>query len=94
MQKKHLQPHTRTYLVPSLNAKVFSNMQRPTKGYLGVEVALFPAMLNVPTPESSPAPSSSPSRITSSPSPSSEHSSEPNYEPSTAAPTTSKPQPT
>ncbi|GJT75083.1 putative ribonuclease H-like domain-containing protein [Tanacetum coccineum] len=43
----------------------------------GVEVALFPDMLNVPTPASSPAPSSSPSRITSSPSSSTEPSSEP-----------------
>ncbi|GJV48548.1 hypothetical protein Tco_1438760 [Tanacetum coccineum] len=68
-------------------------MKRPTKGYTGVEVALFPAMLNVPSPESSPTPSSLPSRITSSPS----QSSKPSYEPqptSTAAPTTSEPQPT
>ncbi|GKC99536.1 hypothetical protein Tco_1169811 [Tanacetum coccineum] len=37
-------------------------MKRPTKGYLGQEVALFPTMLVVPEP------STSPSRITSSPS--------------------------
>ncbi|GKF07054.1 hypothetical protein Tco_0041278 [Tanacetum coccineum] len=60
-------------------------MKRPTKGYTGIEVELFPTMLNVLSPESSPAPSSSPSRITSSPS----HSSEPSTKPKT-----SKPQPT
>ncbi|GJY83955.1 hypothetical protein Tco_1180579 [Tanacetum coccineum] len=37
-------------------------MKRPTKGYLGQEVALFPTMLDVTEP------STSPSRITSSPS--------------------------
>ncbi|GKG15451.1 hypothetical protein Tco_0357774, partial [Tanacetum coccineum] len=42
--------------------KVFNNMKRPTKGYSGQEVALFPSMLHVS------APSTSPSRITSSPS--------------------------
>ncbi|GJT34577.1 hypothetical protein Tco_0924996 [Tanacetum coccineum] len=95
MQKKYLQPYTRLYLVPSLNANVFNNMKRPTKGYSGVEIDLFPAMLHVPTPESSPAPSSSPSRITSSSSPSTEHSPAPSTaEPtSTATPTTSEPQP-
>ncbi|GKB70205.1 putative ribonuclease H-like domain-containing protein, partial [Tanacetum coccineum] len=87
-RRKQLQTHTKTYHVPSLNAKVFSNMKRPTKGYLGVEVDLFPTMLHVHTPESSTAPSSSPSRITSSPS----LSPEPSPEPSTAVPTTSKPQ--
>ncbi|GJU68539.1 hypothetical protein Tco_1254798 [Tanacetum coccineum] len=38
--------------------KVFSNMKRPTKGFSGQEVALFPTMLAVP------APSTSPSRFT------------------------------
>ncbi|GJT70667.1 hypothetical protein Tco_1029953 [Tanacetum coccineum] len=38
-------------------------MKRPTKGYLGQEVALFPTMLDITKP------SSSPFRITSSPSP-------------------------
>ncbi|GKA31686.1 hypothetical protein Tco_0717991 [Tanacetum coccineum] len=90
MQRKQLQTHTKTYPVPSLSAKVFSNMKRPTKGYSGVEVALFPTMLQVHTPESSPAPSSSPSRITSSPS----LSSEPSPEPSTAAPQIYEPQTT
>ncbi|GKE78946.1 hypothetical protein Tco_1545066 [Tanacetum coccineum] len=50
-------------------------MKRPTKGYSGQEVALFPTMLDVTDP------STSPSRITSSPSPSPEpspsHSPEP-----------------
>ncbi|GKD93340.1 hypothetical protein Tco_1373177 [Tanacetum coccineum] len=54
--------------------KVFSNMKRPTKGFLGQEVALFPTMLDVTEP------STSPSKITSSPSnspePSSSHSPE------------------
>ncbi|GJR53621.1 reverse transcriptase domain-containing protein, partial [Tanacetum coccineum] len=91
MQKKQLQPHTRTYHVPSLNPKVFNNMKRPTKGYSGVEVDLFPIMLNVPSPASSPEPSTSPSRITSSPS----QSSEPSIEPTTTAgPSTSPTQPT
>ncbi|GJZ26809.1 hypothetical protein Tco_0571062, partial [Tanacetum coccineum] len=72
MQKKQLQTHTRTYPVPSLNNKVFSNMRRPTKGYTGVEVELFHAMITIPTPETSPTPLSSPSRITSSPSQTSE----------------------
>ncbi|GJZ21525.1 hypothetical protein Tco_0558564 [Tanacetum coccineum] len=49
---------------PQWSIKVFKNMKRPTKGYSGQEVALFPAMLNVFEP------STSPSRITSSPSPS------------------------
>ncbi|GJZ01898.1 hypothetical protein Tco_0519859 [Tanacetum coccineum] len=62
MQKKQLQTHTRTYHVPSLNNKAFSNIRRPTKGYTGVEVELFPAMITIPTPETSPTPLSSPSR--------------------------------
>ncbi|GKD20787.1 hypothetical protein Tco_1222490, partial [Tanacetum coccineum] len=47
-------------------------MKRPTKGYSGQEVALFPTMLDVSEP------STSPSRITSSPS----HSPEPSPSPS------------
>ncbi|GJT28838.1 hypothetical protein Tco_0909113 [Tanacetum coccineum] len=47
-------------------------MKRPTKGYSGQEVALFPTMLDVTEP------STSPSRITSSPS----HSPEPSPSPS------------
>ncbi|GJU80398.1 hypothetical protein Tco_1282763 [Tanacetum coccineum] len=75
MQRKQLQQHSRTYPVPSLSIKVFNNMKRPTKGYSGQEVDLFPTMLNVSEP------STSPSRITSSPShspePSPSHSPEP-----------------
>ncbi|GJU22089.1 hypothetical protein Tco_1155431 [Tanacetum coccineum] len=51
--------------------KVFNNMKRPTKGYSGQEVALFPSMLHVS------ATSTSSSRITSSPSHSPEHSPSP-----------------
>ncbi|GJS38359.1 hypothetical protein Tco_0563402 [Tanacetum coccineum] len=58
--------------------KVFNNMKRPTKGYSSQEIALFPTMLNVSKP------STSPSRITSSPShspePSPSHSHEPSIE--------------
>ncbi|GJX87832.1 hypothetical protein Tco_0339846 [Tanacetum coccineum] len=71
MQRHQLQQHTRTYHVPSLSMKVFNNMKRPTKGFLGQEVALFPTMLDVIEP------STSPSRITSSPSYSPEHSPSP-----------------
>ncbi|GJV08610.1 putative ribonuclease H-like domain-containing protein [Tanacetum coccineum] len=78
MQRKQLQQHSRTYHVPSLSIKVFNNMKRPTKGYSGQEVDLFPTMLNVSEP------STSPSRITSSPShspePSPSHSHEPSIE--------------
>ncbi|GJX73196.1 hypothetical protein Tco_0311791 [Tanacetum coccineum] len=75
MQRHQLQQHTRTYPVPSLSMKVFNNMKRPTKGYSGQEVALFPSMLHVS------APSTSPSRITSSPSHSPEHAPSPSPEP-------------
>ncbi|GJW63782.1 hypothetical protein Tco_0115666 [Tanacetum coccineum] len=68
---------SRTYHVPSLSDKVFNNMKRPTKGYSGQEVALFPTMLDVTEP------STSPSRITSSPSPSPDPSPSHSPEPST-----------
>ncbi|GKA85261.1 hypothetical protein Tco_0806915 [Tanacetum coccineum] len=77
MQKKQLTTHSKIYPVPSLNNKVFSNMRRVTKGYTGEEIGLFPSMITSPTPESSPTPS----RITSSPSLSSEPSTEPTIEP-------------
>ncbi|GJU37595.1 hypothetical protein Tco_1185949 [Tanacetum coccineum] len=35
MQRHHLQQHLRIYQVPSLTMKVFSNMKRSTKGFLG-----------------------------------------------------------
>ncbi|GJS33634.1 hypothetical protein Tco_0532016, partial [Tanacetum coccineum] len=76
MQRNQLQQHTRSYPVPSLSMKVFNNMKRPTKGFSGQEVALFPTMLHVPEP------SPSPSRITSSPSHSPEHSPSPTHSPS------------
>ncbi|GJT62199.1 putative reverse transcriptase domain-containing protein [Tanacetum coccineum] len=91
MQRKQLQQHSRTYHVPSLSIKVFNNMKRPTKGYSGQEVDLFPTMLDVSEP------STSPSRITSSPSHSHEPSPspEPSFEHSpdhtTAAPTQPSP---
>ncbi|GJR72727.1 hypothetical protein Tco_0085092 [Tanacetum coccineum] len=72
MQRNQLQQHSGTYHVPSLSNKVFNNKKRPTKGYLGQEVALFPTMLDVTEP------STSPSRITSSPS----HLPEPSPSPS------------
>ncbi|GJY69796.1 hypothetical protein Tco_0472778 [Tanacetum coccineum] len=78
MQRNQLQQHTRSYLVPSLSMKVFNNMKRPTKGFSGQEVALFPTMLDVTEP------STSPSKITSSPSHSSEHSPSPTHSPSPA----------
>ncbi|GJX23633.1 ribonuclease H-like domain-containing protein [Tanacetum coccineum] len=70
MQRKQLQQHSRTYHVPSLSIKVFNNMKRPTKGYSGQDVVLFPTMLNVSEP------STLPSRISSSPS----HSTEPSID--------------
>ncbi|GJX80603.1 hypothetical protein Tco_0328752 [Tanacetum coccineum] len=85
------QQHSKTYHVPSLSNKVFNNMKRPTKGYSGQEVALFPTMLDVTEP------STSASRITSSPSPSPEpqHSPEPSPQHSpehtTASPTQPSP---
>ncbi|GJR15029.1 hypothetical protein Tco_0797681 [Tanacetum coccineum] len=91
MQRNQLQQHSRTYPVPSLSIKVFNNMKRPTKGYSGQEVALFPTMLDVSEP------STSPSRITSLPSHSPEPSPspEPSFEHSpdhtTAAPTQPSP---
>ncbi|GJV42544.1 ribonuclease H-like domain-containing protein, partial [Tanacetum coccineum] len=83
MQKNQFQQHTRTYLVPSLTMKVFSNMKRPTKGFSGQEVALFPTMLD----DTEPSPS--PSRITSSPSPTPSPSPQPS--PSQPSPTQSLP---
>ncbi|GKC50117.1 hypothetical protein Tco_1072862, partial [Tanacetum coccineum] len=55
--------------------KVFNNMKRPTKGYSSQEVALFPTMLDVTEP------STSPSRITSLPSHSPEPSPSPTHSP-------------
>ncbi|GJU61789.1 hypothetical protein Tco_1243624 [Tanacetum coccineum] len=67
-----------------------SNMKRPTKGFSCQEVALFPTMLDIP------APSTSPSRITSSPSPTPSQSSEPTlaHTPSPTQPSPTQPSPT
>ncbi|GKB24290.1 hypothetical protein Tco_0863691, partial [Tanacetum coccineum] len=89
MQKNQFQQHTRTYLVPSLTMKVFSNMKRPTKGFSGQEVALFPTMLDDIEP------SPLPSRITSSPSPIPSPSPEPiSTQPSPTQPSPTQPSPT
>ncbi|GKC43210.1 hypothetical protein Tco_1060932 [Tanacetum coccineum] len=88
MQRHQFQQHTRTYHVPSLTMKVFSNMKRPTKGFSGQEVALFPTMLAVP------APSTSPSRITSSPTPSPSPEPTPAHTPSPTQPSPTQPSPT
>ncbi|GJT66416.1 hypothetical protein Tco_1017896 [Tanacetum coccineum] len=94
MQRHQLQQHTRIYPVPSLSMKVFNNMKRPTKGFSGQEVALFPTMLDVTEP------STSPSRITSSPShspaPSTSHSPEPStqHSPDNTTAAASQPSPT
>ncbi|GKE19741.1 hypothetical protein Tco_1431253, partial [Tanacetum coccineum] len=82
MQRNQLQQHSRTYPVPSLSIKVFNNMKRPTKGYSGQEVVLFPTMLHVPKPSPSHSPEPSPSHSpepspSHSPSPSPSHSPEP-----------------
>ncbi|GKE50597.1 hypothetical protein Tco_1481855, partial [Tanacetum coccineum] len=91
MQRKQLQQHSRTYLVPSLSIKVFNNIKRPTKGYSGQEVPLFPSMLDGSEP------STLPSRITSSPSPSPEPSFEHSPDHTTTAvsfPSPTQPSPT
>ncbi|GJV77342.1 hypothetical protein Tco_1508926 [Tanacetum coccineum] len=90
MQRHQLQQHTRIYPVPSLSMKVFSNMKRSTKGFSGQEVALFPNMLDVTEP------STSPSRITSSPSPTPSPSPEPTpaHTPSPTQPSPTQPSPT
>ncbi|GKD46236.1 hypothetical protein Tco_1270881 [Tanacetum coccineum] len=69
-QQRLLLPHTRTYSTPTLTNKLFNNMRRASKGYSRVVTPLFDTMLVQPQGE---APSTSPSRITSSPSLSSHH---------------------
>ncbi|GKA49382.1 hypothetical protein Tco_0742455, partial [Tanacetum coccineum] len=89
IQRHQLQQHTSIYYVPSLSMKVFNNMKRPTKGFLGQEVALFPTiMITVP------APSTSPSRITSSPTPSPSPEPTPAHTPSPTQPSPTQPSPT
>ncbi|GJT88136.1 hypothetical protein Tco_1069853 [Tanacetum coccineum] len=82
MQKRHLQPHTRTYAAHSLTNKVFSNMKRVSRGYSGVEFPIFPTMLT--------APETSPSRITYLPFLSPEPSLSPQHTP-VSTPSTSQP---
>ncbi|GJX16619.1 hypothetical protein Tco_0217451 [Tanacetum coccineum] len=80
-------PHTRTYPTPSLTHKLFSNMKRVSKGYSGVITPLFDTMLVQPQgeePSIQTTPETSPSKITSSPSLSSHHT-------SISAPSTSQP---
>ncbi|GKE07541.1 hypothetical protein Tco_1399559 [Tanacetum coccineum] len=59
-----------TYSTPTLTNKLFNNIRRASKGYSGVVTPLFDIMLVQPQGE---APSTSPSRIISSPSLSSHH---------------------
>ncbi|GJU28849.1 hypothetical protein Tco_1172438 [Tanacetum coccineum] len=77
--------HTRIYPTPTLTNKLFNNMRRATKGYSRVITPLFDTMLVQPQGE---APSTSPSRISSSPSLQSHHttSSTPTTPPSTQHP--------
>ncbi|GKC42711.1 hypothetical protein Tco_1060433, partial [Tanacetum coccineum] len=44
-QKGHFSPQWRTYIAPTLTQKLFSNMRRASKGYIGVDIPLFPTML-------------------------------------------------
>ncbi|GJS72911.1 hypothetical protein Tco_0705752 [Tanacetum coccineum] len=69
-QQRLLLPHTRTYSTPTLTNKLFCNMRRASNGYSRVVIPLFDTMLVQPQGE---APSTSPSRITSSPSLSTHH---------------------
>ncbi|GKA88556.1 hypothetical protein Tco_0810320 [Tanacetum coccineum] len=43
--KRHLLPHNRTYIAPTLTQKLFSNMRRASKGYTRVNIPLFSSML-------------------------------------------------
>nr|GEZ50100.1 hypothetical protein [Tanacetum cinerariifolium] len=43
--KRLLHPHTRLYIAPTLTQKLFSNMKRASKGYIEVDIPLFPAMI-------------------------------------------------
>ncbi|GJU78735.1 retrovirus-related pol polyprotein from transposon TNT 1-94 [Tanacetum coccineum] len=83
-QRRLLRPHTKTYVSHTLTQKLFSNMKRISKGYSGVDIPLFPTMIN--------APETSPSRITSSPSLSPQHTLV--STPSTSQPPNTQPTPT
>ncbi|GKC79604.1 hypothetical protein Tco_1130378, partial [Tanacetum coccineum] len=43
--KRHLLPHNRTYIAPTLTQKLFRNMRRASKGYTRVDIPLFPTIL-------------------------------------------------
>ncbi|GKA73571.1 hypothetical protein Tco_0779873 [Tanacetum coccineum] len=58
-----LSPHTRTYPTPTLTNKLFNNIRRASKGYYGIVTPLFATMLVQDQQHST-----SPSRITFSPS--------------------------
>ncbi|GJS19955.1 hypothetical protein Tco_0448587 [Tanacetum coccineum] len=62
-QQRLLLPYTKTYPTHTLTNKLFSNMRRISKGYLGVVTPLFDTMLVQAQDE---APQTSPSKITSS----------------------------
>ncbi|GJS49001.1 hypothetical protein Tco_0599122 [Tanacetum coccineum] len=76
--QRFLFPHTRTYHTPSLTHKLFSNMKRVSKEYSGVITPLLDTMLVQHQGEElsiQTTPKTSPSKITSSPSLSSHHTS-------------------
>ncbi|GJY32169.1 hypothetical protein Tco_0415664 [Tanacetum coccineum] len=43
--KASIRRHLKTYIAPTLTYKLFSNMRRASKGYIGVDIPLFPTML-------------------------------------------------
>ncbi|GKB47767.1 putative ribonuclease H-like domain-containing protein [Tanacetum coccineum] len=43
--KRLLLHHNRTYIAPTLTQKLFSNIRRASKGYIRVDIPLFPTML-------------------------------------------------
>ncbi|GKB81559.1 hypothetical protein Tco_0948454 [Tanacetum coccineum] len=43
--KRLLLPHNITYIAPTLTQKLFSNMRRASKGYIVVDIPLFPTIL-------------------------------------------------
>ncbi|GJY28317.1 hypothetical protein Tco_0404084 [Tanacetum coccineum] len=85
--RRLLFPFTRTYPTPSLTHKLFSHMKRVSKGFSGVITPLFDTMLVQHQGEElsiQTTPETSPSKITSSPSLSSHHT-------SISSPSTSQP---
>ncbi|GJU04209.1 hypothetical protein Tco_1114547 [Tanacetum coccineum] len=77
-RKRILLPHKRTFPTPTLTHKLFSNIKIVSKGFSGVITPLFDTMLVQPQgeePSIQTNPETSPSKITSSPSLSSHHTS-------------------